>query len=68
LASLSALWFPQATVASPFWCPWQCRSATHLGAHTESNSSRISYPYLILFLPELMRPLSLHGAPWTRMA
>jgi hypothetical protein len=63
--SLSAFQFPRALVASPFWCLQQCMTATHLGTHTVSSSLRISCPYLILFLPELMSPLSLYKALWT---
>jgi hypothetical protein len=51
LASLSAFQFPWAIVASPFWCPQQCITSTCSGAHTASSRLRISYPYLILFLP-----------------
>jgi hypothetical protein len=65
LAFLSAFWFPQEIVASPFWCSQQCVTATHLGAHTASSSLRISCPYLILFPPKLMSPLSLYKASWT---
>jgi hypothetical protein len=34
LASLSALWFSQAIVESPFLCHWQCVTDPHLGAHS----------------------------------
>jgi hypothetical protein len=63
LASLSAFQFSQTIVVSPFWCLQQCITATHLGAQTASSSSRISYPYLIHFPPELMSPLFLYKAP-----
>jgi hypothetical protein len=67
LATLLAFLFPWAIVASSFWCPWQCITATHLRAHTVSSSSRISCPYLILFPPELMSPslyIRPHGHKW----
>jgi hypothetical protein len=37
LTSLSDFWFPQTAVVSPFWCPQQCMTATHSGAHTASR-------------------------------
>jgi hypothetical protein len=67
LASLSAFQFPQTAVVSPFWCPWQCMTATCLGAHTASSNSRIFCPYLAFFPPELISSLSLYRAPWTWM-
>jgi hypothetical protein len=65
LTSLSAFQFLQAIVASPFQYLQQFITVTHLGHHTASSSLRISYPYLILFPPELMSPLSIYEAPWT---
>jgi hypothetical protein len=65
LVSLSAFRFPQTAIVSPFWCPWQCITATHLRAHTASSNSRVSCPYLMPFPTELMSPLSLYRAPWT---
>jgi hypothetical protein len=57
LASLSAFQFAWTIVVSPFWCPHQCITTSHLGAHTASSSLRISCPYLILFPPKLMSNL-----------
>jgi hypothetical protein len=66
LAFLSAFPFPQAIVASPFLCPWQCITATYLGAHTTSSSSRIFCSHLILFPPKLMSLLYIrpHEHEW----
>jgi hypothetical protein len=58
LVSLLALQFPQAIIASPLWCLQQRITATCLGAHIASSSSRLSCPYLILFPPKLMSPFN----------
>jgi hypothetical protein len=60
LAFLSAFQFPWTAVVSPFWCPRQCMTTTHLGAHTAFSSFRISCPYLTFFISSLLY-IGLHG-------
>ena len=54
-----------AAMVFPPWCPQQCMTATFLGAHRASKSSRISLPYFMSFTPEFIRPFSLYKAPCT---
>jgi hypothetical protein len=64
LASLSAFWFPWTIIVSPFWCPLQCLTTTHLEAHIASSNFRISSPHLMFFPLKLMSPLSSYGHKW----